>query len=169
MKTLILMADTRHPVHTDIYSAPFYSHASVINFSYARQHGYDFSYYLIDPGASVREQGAAASHDVSSTAHGRIRARAAFECDVCAMRALQLVSPLLKRSQLERQTRATYRYTMMRDAVLLRGTTVAESRSRHTGQDPCRAALLGRGRSGRMSRDSPPRKAATPTGRRRAA
>ena len=133
MKTLILMADTRHPVHTDIYSAPFYSHASVINLSYARQHGYDFSYYLIDPGASVREQGGAASHDVSSTAQGGIRARAAFECDVCVMRALQLVSPLLKRSQLERQTRATYRYTMMRDAVLLRGTTDTESRSRHTG------------------------------------
>lgn len=134
MRTLILMADTRHPVHTDIYSAPFYSHASVINLSYARQHGYDFSYYLVDPGGSEGKQCDAASHDAVPTALQRVRALTAFECDVWAMRAVQMASPFLKKAWLERQTRVSYRYRALRDALLLRGTRATESPSRHTGE-----------------------------------
>jgi hypothetical protein len=44
--TIVIMVDNRNPIATDIYSAPYYSLATVINFEYAQRHGYAFKYYL---------------------------------------------------------------------------------------------------------------------------
>lgn len=119
VKTLILMADTRDPVNADVLTAPFYSLASVINLSYAKRHGYDYRFFLLDPGGSEREPDPSPDGTTNASRFGpRFGSRLRFEFDVSVMGAVRLLSKFLKQHQLERQTRLTLRYTTLRDTLL---------------------------------------------------
>jgi hypothetical protein len=113
MKTLILMADTRDPVNEEVHSAPFYSMASVINLHYAKRHGYDFRFYLIDPLETTedRRSRVRATHSLD----GGLQSRVFSECDVWVIRVLQTISRILKRDRLKRQTRIGLRYVILRE------------------------------------------------------
>ena len=45
-KTLILMSDNRSPNCGSILESKYYTLASVINYLYAREHGYDFRFVV---------------------------------------------------------------------------------------------------------------------------
>ena len=70
--TSVFMADT-HPLVSDHEYAPYSSLAAVINWHYARRHGYDFTYYLLNAsyasapgvGPAAEERAVACRHPIT--------------------------------------------------------------------------------------------------------